>query len=377
MMNVSASSAPLPTPRWVHRFACVLAGLTFVLIVFGGTVKSLEAGLSVPDWPLSYGQPGAAIAGGLLLATLALALGWLFTKKKLFAILAILAGSALAGTYYLFGPPGWYTIQSVRAEHSHRLLAGTVGFLTAILAACVWETDRRRGVRRLALAALLAVIVQAVLGGLTVRYGLPPWVSAAHGALAQAFFAMVCALAALSSPNWFGAEPLPQEPAQAGRKPLYKLGGWMVGAIYLQIMLGTAVRHSPYDPEASGNALFWWHFAAHAAGFLFVAHTVAKAVVQTLKRHGERPRLTRPALSVAGLLVVQVGLGVGILVFRLLAPAHYEANAPKEIVATAHVAVGGLALVGALFFTLRAWRLLPPDAARAGAAVPLAARSAS
>lgn len=349
--------------------ARVTLGLTFVLICFGGLVKSIEAGLSVPDWPLSYGQPKSSIALGLLVLTAALGMTWLATRARFFAIAAIASGCLLAGTYYLFGPaPDWYRISSVRAEHGHRLIAGTVGFLMFILAAVVWETDKRPSVKKLAVCALLAVVVQALLGGLTVLYQLPPLISSAHGGLAQAFFGLLAALTMLLAPEWFEMQPLASRHANEVRKPLRRLGAWMIGAIYLQILLGTSVRHTPYDPQGENQTQFWWHLGSHLAGFLFVAHTVARVLVQTLKRYPENKALTRPAFAVGGLLGLQVALGVGIMIYRLITPAGYAPNSLKEAIATAHVAVGGLTLVSAVCFTLRAHRLLPAAGAESAGA---------
>lgn len=366
-------SPPAPPPKAVRYLARATLGLTFILICFGGLVKSIEAGLSVPDWPLSYGQPKSGIALGLLVLTVLLGVAWVATRSRIAALAAIASGCVLAGTYYLFGPLDWYRISSVRAEHGHRLIAGTVGFLMCILAAAVWETDKRPAVRKLAVCALLAVVVQALLGGLTVLYQLPPLVSSAHGGLAQAFFSLLAALTVLLAPDWFEMRPLASPHANEARKPLRRFGAWMIGAIYLQILLGTAVRHTPYDPQAEGQTQFWWHLGSHLAGFLFVAHTVARVLVQTLKRYPEVAALTRPAFAVGGLLGLQIALGVGIMIYRLITPTGYAPNGIKEAIATAHVAVGGLTLVSAVYFTLRAHKLLPAARAESAGAEAAAA----
>lgn len=133
-----------------HRFAIFLAGCIVLLISAGGLVKSLEAGLSVPDWPTSYGG---------------------------------------------INPPRWWTIENVRAEHGHRLIAGTVALMTVALAVWLHRRDDRRGVRRLSLLAVVAVLLQALLGGITVLLFLPKPVSVSHAALAQLFLGMIVAIA--------------------------------------------------------------------------------------------------------------------------------------------------------------------------------------
>jgi len=343
-----------PTPRWVHVLAAATAALTFVLICWGGLVKSLQAGLAVPDWPLSYGQPQMSIALGLFATTVVLFGALLYLRAKALAVLAIGSGCALIGTYFWFGPmPDWHTIANIRAEHGHRLIAGTVGFLTALLAAALWRTDPRPWVRKLGWIALLAVVVQAVLGGITVHTYLPPIVSASHAALAQAFFALVVTLAAATSQSWFEARPLLP---QVDRKPLQRLCVLAVAAIFLQIILGTSVRHAPYDPAAGmDNTKFWWHFAGHGAGLLFVAHTVAMMLARVLRRHGDVAVLTHPAALLAAVLGIQVLLGIGSLFVRLNEYG-WDTTTWKVAVKTAHVAGGSLVLGAAVLLMLQAYR---------------------
>src|SRR5262245_66124726 len=103
-----------------HRFAVALALSTLVLVFAGGLVTSTGSGLSVPDWPLSYGMVMPPMVGGIFF------------------------------------------------EHGHRMVAATVGFLTLVLAVWTQATESRRGVRRLAWAGLALVIAQGVLGGLRI-----------------------------------------------------------------------------------------------------------------------------------------------------------------------------------------------------------------
>ena len=125
-------------------------------------VTSTDSGLSVPDWPTTY--------------------GW---------------------NMFTFPMSKW--VGGIRYEHSHRLIASTVGFLTIILAGWTWWVDPRRWVRRLGFAALGAVIVQGLLGGLTVLFFLPAPISIGHAGLAQIFFCLTLTLAVVTSPGWKNA----------------------------------------------------------------------------------------------------------------------------------------------------------------------------
>src|SRR5687767_6960230 len=118
----------------LHRFALFTACCTALLIFVGGLVTSTESGLSVPDWPTTY--------------------GW---------------------NMFTFPLENW--VGGIRYEHGHRLVASFVGFLTVILAIWTYLKEKRTWVRRLAFTALLAVILQGVLGGLTVIFLLPTPIS--------------------------------------------------------------------------------------------------------------------------------------------------------------------------------------------------------
>ena len=126
--------------------AVLLACATLLLIAAGGMVTSTNSGLSVPDWPTTYGQP----------------------------MFSVPLSKMVGGIFY---------------EHGHRLIASTVGMLTIGLVLFQWRAEPRRWVRRLGWIALAAVILQGVLGGLTVSCSSCPRRSrSAMPALAQAFF---------------------------------------------------------------------------------------------------------------------------------------------------------------------------------------------
>src|SRR5213080_2994169 len=127
-------------PEMLHKFSKLVAGCTVLLILAGSFVTSTDSGLSVPDWPTTY--------------------GWnMFTFPP---------SKMVGGIFY---------------EHGHRLIASTVGLMTIVLAAWLWMTDSRRWLKWFGVAALGAIVAQGLLGGLTVLFLLPPAVSTALAAL--------------------------------------------------------------------------------------------------------------------------------------------------------------------------------------------------
>src|SRR5262250_2674996 len=140
--------------KGLNRFAILLACATFFLIIAGALVTSHDAGLATSDWPLSNGQVFPKMVGNLF----------------------------------------W--------EHGHRMVATTVGILTIILMVYALLKEKRGWVRKLSVVALVGVIAQGLLGGLTVKLMLPLAVSTAHATLAQLFFCTTVSLAVITSPSW-------------------------------------------------------------------------------------------------------------------------------------------------------------------------------
>src|SRR5262249_52384898 len=183
----------------LHRFILFTTCCTAFLIFVGGVVTSTQSGLSVPDWPTTY--------------------GWnMFTFPY---------SKWVGGIFY---------------EHGHRLTASFVGFLTVILTVWMWAKEKRAWIRWLSLAALGGVILQGVLGGLTVIFLLPAWISTLHACLAQTFFCTVIALAVFTSPGWKRGLPLVRSHAE--NVSLQSLCTVTTAAVYLQLILGALMRHT-------------------------------------------------------------------------------------------------------------------------------------
>lgn len=133
-------------------------------------------------------------------------------------------------------------VGGVLYEHGHRMVAGTVGLLMLGLCLCFWFVRAvPQNVRWTATAALLAVVLQAVLGGITVLYRLPPAVSVAHACLAQIFFCLTVSLSLMTS-KWWGASN-PQRLSDPGFFDLHAHAVLLVGLFFLQLVLGATMRH--------------------------------------------------------------------------------------------------------------------------------------
>jgi cytochrome c oxidase assembly protein subunit 15 len=177
-------------------FAVLNAITTFLLIGLGGLVTSHEAGMSVPDWPTTYGY-----------------------------------------NMFLFPVDKW--IGGIFYEHSHRLLASLVGLLTTILALWLWLQDVRKWLHWLGIAAFLLVIAQGILGGLRVRWQMD-WLGVPHGAVAQTFLVLTAALALFTSRWWIEAQNKKQTPVPRGlRRHIL----WVTVLIFIQLLIAATMRH--------------------------------------------------------------------------------------------------------------------------------------
>lgn len=313
MSSEDASEGGRPQlSRPLHRFAQSLVVLTFCLITLGGLVTSHDAGLSVPDWPTTYGHN-------------------MFTFP--------LSGM-VGGIFY---------------EHGHRLLASGVGFLTIILAVWLTISESRRWMKVLGWTALAAVIVQGILGGLTVLYFLPAPISVSHAGLALIFFCMTITIAFAASPRWAKRFPNPG----AGRDPLFRFAVVMTGILFIQILLGAGMRHTwdreiglavvgfplsngQWIPEFTDGVVVL-HFIHRWFAFL-VAGVIFAFGSRVASRGGEALHLAVPTGILAMLTLAQMGLGIlTVLTERL------------PVMTTLHQANGALLFGAAYLIVLRSY----------------------
>jgi cytochrome c oxidase assembly protein subunit 15 len=290
----------------LHRYAIACVCATFILIFVGGLVTSTGSALAVPDWPLAFGRLIPPLRGG------------------------------------------------IRFEWGHRVAAGTVSTLTAILALWAWYAEPRRWVRRLALAAFGLVIVQAILGGITVLLLLPLPIAVAHALTAQAFLCLMVAIAIFTNPR-FGEYPAVADDASPR---LAVLATITTVIIYLQILIGAVMRHMgaglaiPDFPTSFGRlappfiSVYVDVNFAHRCGALIVTAFVLWTAARVLRLHREQPLLRRLAIGMLCLLALQISLGaLTIWSGRAVLPT------------TAHVAVGAAVLATSFALTVRSYAM--------------------
>jgi len=296
----------------LHLYAVLVALSTAVLIFAGGLVTSTGSGLSVPDWPTTYG-------------------------------------------WFMFTFPLDKMVGGIRFEHTHRLIASAVGFLILVLAVWLRLAEPRRWVRQLGYIALGAVITQGILGGITVLWYLPDPISIAHASLAQLVFCLTISIALTTSPGWkraySGRGPAPDD------RVLQAIGTATTGLIYLQIIVGATMRHTdaglaiPDFPFAFGHLLppTWdakiaVHYA-HRVGALVVTLFAIATTGHVFFHHRTRPELWRPSALLILLIALQITLGA----LTVLSHKHYIVN-------SLHVVTGASVLATSLVLTLRARR---------------------
>ncbi len=266
----------------------------------GASVTSNDAGLSVPDWPTSFG--------------------------------------------YLVKVP--HFVGGVRFEWSHRMVAGSLVVLTLAIAAWTLLVEKRSWLRKLALAAVGTVIAQAVLGGMTVLMLQPPAVSTAHALVAQTFFCIAVLIAVFTGRRW--VEEVPRVEFDTRRPSLFTLTMLSVVVLYVQLILGGMFRH---------HGMSWWPHVAHAAVVAFVLTWTA---VRALSVYSNIEAVRRPAILMLSLLIAQLCLGFSAFLTRVAwGRDAVQPELPMVISTVAHVAVGALLLATTVVLAIQVWRHVP------------------
>ncbi len=274
--------------------------MTLLLIVAGALVTSNDAGLSVPDWPTTFGS---------------------FYKMP-------------------------HMVGGVKFEHGHRMLAEFVGLLTIVLAVWTWRAERRRWLRWLSIAALGTVIAQGILGGLTVLFFLPPAISSAHAAIAQTFFCIAVCIALFTGQKW--VEEPPQVEFDNRRPTLFTLTLLSIFVLYVQLILGAMFRH---------KGMSWWPHVVHAG---VVAVVLTWTAIRALSVYSKIDAVRRSAMLMLSLLITQLCLGFTAFLTRVAwGRESLQPEFPMVVSTVAHVAVGALLLATTVVLAIQVWRHVP------------------
>jgi len=234
----------------------------------------------------------------------------------------------------------------VKFEHTHRMIAQVAGLLTIILAIWTWRVEKRRWLRILAIGAVGTVIAQGILGGLTVKFFLPPPISSAHAALAQTFFCLVVTMAVFTGQKW--VEEQPREEFDQRRPSLFTLTLLSIFVLYVQLILGAMFRH---------HGLSWWPHVVHAVVVSFV---LAWTSIRALTAYPRIEAIRRPAVLMLSLVVAQLCLGFTAFLTRVAwGRDSVQPELPMVVSTVAHVAVGALLLATTVILAIQTWRHVP------------------
>lgn len=299
------------TQNWLGWFGIVSACTTGILIVAGGVVTGLEAGLAVPDWPNTFGHP------------------------MIFYPLSLMQNDG--GVY---------------AEHTHRLFGMLVGLTSLTLLVLIYFNDLRKSVRVLMTVTFLLVCAQGVLGGLRVT-ATSTAMAAMHGVSGQLIFVLMTLVACMLSTRWLNTEVKPLMHASARLD--HKLSAILKGLLILQLIFGAGVRHPGYG-AAHFNMVLMVHITM-AAVIVCLAFVVGS---RTLGMYKDEVVLKRLGILVLVSVVLQAGLGIFSMVVVIQGGDKAGVALSDVIVTTMHQANGALLLAGSAMLWLFMRRLVVP-----------------
>lgn len=374
-MNANAQTRDEP---WLHRFAVLTAFITFLLLGLGGLVTSHEAGMSVPDWPTSYGynmfalpikfwhggaffEHSHRLLGSLVGLMTYILILWIFGKNSRpfmrWSGIVFLAGGVASEFFF---PIRWLD----------GVLCGATGLISYV-GSFFWPRCERSNplLCRLGVIAIVGVIAQGILGGLRVVLT-EDQLGVVHGVVGQSFFILLCAIALFTSRFWVKWST-DEKMAGAGRglrmlvlaTTILIFGQLMLGATMRGQHAGLAIPDFPAAygtiwPDTSPAAVAHYNAdrmsaiaenpitafqiilqMAHRIVALAVLILVATSAWQAWRRLGRKNPLAKLAIFWLALIVCQVGLGA----------ATIWTNKAADV-ATLHLMVGALSLVtGALW----------------------------
>ncbi|GAC1703365.1 MAG: COX15/CtaA family protein [Candidatus Acidiferrum sp.] len=291
----------------LHRYAVFTVCWTVLLLVAGALVTSNGAGLSVPDWPLSFGTLTPPMVGGIVY------------------------------------------------EHSHRVIAGGLALLTLVLAVWIWIKDERPWLRWMGVIAVLGVLAQAVLGGEVVIHLLRYWLPVLHACFAQIVFAAVVSIAVFTSRWWISHQPQLED---RGAPSIHGLAILNSTVILLQIILGAAYRHREIP--------VW----PHVVGSFFVMGMIIWTAAVLRKRFENSPAISKVRVLLHAAFGLQFLLGIGAYWSRLVINGSQPPIPVMVTLTVAHTVVGAILFGSSVLAVLLCYRLIPSSREPSAAARP-------
>ena len=317
-----------PVPRWLHAWAILTAAATLVLLILGQLVTSFIAGMADPIWPtepwylfvVDWQEPNR---------------GWLIEHSHR------IAGFVIGGLVSALALGIWWT----HPNRAGRWLGLAALVVLAIGTARAGNYPRGTGLRLLGVAALLAVMVQGLLGGFRVKLNelVGTDLATIHGVFAQVVFCLLVAVAVLT-----GRPPAAELPADS-RRTVGRLALTVVGVVFVQLLWGAMLRHTP-DPLNQRLHLLTAFVVVAAAVWLLRAGFADPAA---------RVRVAPAGWVLGGLLALQVALGVEAWMTKFGAytlPELVPITPQSAAIRTLHTLVGTGVLASAVALTIAVWR---------------------
>lgn len=316
-----------PLRPWAHRLAWLVVLITLIMLVAGGATTTMKSGDSEPDWSFRFWEWFRAWSG---------------------------LGKGREGPFY---------------ELSHRQVGTVLGFMMLWLLGFLWRSEPRRWVRLSGVLAFVLMILQGILGGVRVlmlnRPEYESWANAlggldqarilssmVHAALGYALFSFLCSIA------WATSAELPGAPIKDGSTRLGELRNavvWVIGAIFVQLILGAWVRHA-----GLGIPLV----LLHVLGALPVALLAVYLAVKARETRDVAPQADTSAFRLLVLVQIQVLLGIATYVLFAFASAQgFQGGGWVSLdpwVRTAHQVLGAVILAYAVVTALRVFSLSRP-----------------